>query len=290
VFRDFRSLAGRVDAVINALPNALHAGANVFLLDNRVHVLCEKPLATTSADVRLCYDAAKRGGVILAPALHWRFYQSTRLLHLLLAEAALESPLEYDWQYGMPFDWPTASAFNFSREKAGGGVLFDQGIHLLDCLLSWFGPVSAFECATDDWGSGVEANALLTLRHDGGYGTVRGRVRLSNTFTLKNRLVISGRASTAEILRDAPHTVVLSRVMAGQNVRMSLGPDGSDEDQDPFLTQLQRFIEAAESTRTVEVTAADVVATIELIERCYEGAARLAEPWSDVAATRELAS
>ncbi len=282
VFDDFRALRGQVDAVINALPNQLHTPVNLFFLQDRVHVLCEKPLATTSADARLCYEAAERHGVVLAAALHWRFHQSTQLLRLVLAEGMLGIPLDYDWEYGVPYDWPSASGFYCSRAQPGGGLLFDQGVHLLDCLLDWFGPATAVAFASDDWGGGVEANAQLTLQHHGRYGAVRGRVRLSNIYTLKNRLAVLGPRSRAEIHRADPGTLVFYREVGGQEVSMSLRQPDARADQDPFFRQLDHFIESVKGKRNPEVDARHASATIELIERCYEQATRLAEPWSYV--------
>ena len=42
---DYRSVLGEVDAIINALPNSLHAPVIMEALNAGVHVLCEKPLA-----------------------------------------------------------------------------------------------------------------------------------------------------------------------------------------------------------------------------------------------------
>src|SRR5436309_8331657 len=50
ILADYRSVFGRVEAIINALPNNMHATVNQGALSAGVHVLCEKPLSTTAAD------------------------------------------------------------------------------------------------------------------------------------------------------------------------------------------------------------------------------------------------
>src|SRR5213080_4569047 len=50
IVADYHSVLGDVDAIINALPNNMHAVVNQGALSSGVHVLCEKPLATTTAD------------------------------------------------------------------------------------------------------------------------------------------------------------------------------------------------------------------------------------------------
>ena len=101
VFSDIRPLAGVVDAVINALPNHLYTPVNLCFLEHRVHVLCAKPLATSSADARLSYDAAKRHGVLLVTALHWRLYQSTRLPRLTLDEGIIGYKARVPFRQGL---------------------------------------------------------------------------------------------------------------------------------------------------------------------------------------------
>src|SRR5581483_2265235 len=63
---DYRSVLGEVDAIINALPNSLHAPVIMEALNAGVHVLCEKPLATTSADARACCELATQKNLVLA--------------------------------------------------------------------------------------------------------------------------------------------------------------------------------------------------------------------------------
>src|SRR5262249_23772537 len=62
---DAAALVGAVDAVLIATPNTTHAAIACDLLEQGVHVLCEKPLATSRADVDRMLDAAARGGARL---------------------------------------------------------------------------------------------------------------------------------------------------------------------------------------------------------------------------------
>src|SRR3979490_1922715 len=69
---DYASVLGEVDAVINALPNHLHAPVTLEALAAGVHVLCEKPLATKSADARACAAAAAGKSLVLPVASNRR--------------------------------------------------------------------------------------------------------------------------------------------------------------------------------------------------------------------------
>src|ERR1700682_475749 len=176
---DYATVLGEVDAVINALPNHLHAPVTLEVLAAGIHVLCEKPLATNSADARACAAAAAEKGLVLGVGMNRRYQDNQRLLKMVLEHGMIGALQDYNWQVGGPYDWNAASTFYFSRAEAGGGALIDYGVHLLDSLMDWFGPVTDFQYEDDDWGSGIEANVRLTVQHKNRYGTTAGQARIS---------------------------------------------------------------------------------------------------------------
>jgi predicted dehydrogenase len=276
---DYRELLGQVDAVINALPNHLHVTSNQEFLHAGVHVLCEKPLAITAADARACTELAKQKKLVLAVGMNRRFTASHPLLKLMMQEGLLGTVREYDFQYGGAFDWRSASGFYFDTAKAGGGALLDSGVHMLDSVLDWFGPVTAFDYQDDDWGSGIEANTILDVTHDGNLGEVTGRLRLSRTFDLKNRLLVRGTQAEAEISVHDPEVVVLHRVIAGepvsQTMRLENYPGGSS-----YLRQLDNFLQSLANGSRPKVDGWQAVRVLELIENCRAHRRRIPEPWA----------
>ncbi len=280
---DYQSVLADADAVLNALPNALHAPATMDLLQQGKHVLCEKPLATTSADAGACAALAAERGLVLAVGMNRRFDSNHPLLHSVLRGQQIGKIKSYDWQYGGEFEWKSASAFYFTRGLAGGGVLMDFGVHLLDSLVSWFGPVTEVRYQDDDWGGGVEANCILDLRHEGEYGPVAGRVQMSRTVTLRNRLLVSGTVADAEIRVGESNAVFLRREIAGASVIDALQA-AEDSGQSSFFKQLDNFVESIRGNQKPEVDGEQAARTIELIESCYAHRERIAEPWSDLGA------
>ncbi len=270
----------QVDAFINALPNSLHTTFNLKALNAGLHVLCEKPLSTTAAEARACCELAEEKGLLLAVGMNRRFTGSHKLLPIILQEGTLGNLLGYDWPYGGVFEWKSASGFYFSRALAGGGVLIDFGVHLLDSLIGWFGPVDYFEYQDDDWGGGIEANAILQLRHFGRNGPVRGQVRLSRTYPLSNRLVVRGTQAQAEIPSDNPDTIVIRRQSGNYNLSDTLRlPDLPTTST--FYKQLDNFIESVRGNQKLECDGWQALRVIELIEQCYADRRRIPEPWSE---------
>jgi predicted dehydrogenase len=278
---DYRAVFREVDAVINALPNHLHVRSSQDLLRAGIHVLCEKPLAITAADARACTELAAEKKLVLAVGMNRRFAASHALLKLVMHEGLLGPIQSYDFQYGGAFDWRSASGFYFDRAKAGGGALVDFGVHMLDSVLDWFGPVTAFDYQDDDWGSGIEANLLLDVKHEGRLGAIKGHLRLSRTFTLKNRLLVCGQDSSAEVSVQDSDVVVMHRRMGdaavSQTLRLENHPVGSS-----YYRQLDNFVDSIVNGTKPEVDGWQAVRVMELIENCYANRRRIPEPWAEV--------
>jgi predicted dehydrogenase len=278
---DFREALPQVEALINALPNHLHTSVNLEALHAGVHVLCEKPLSITSAEARRCCEAAQKQSVLLAVGMNRRFVGSHKLLPIVLQEGTLGELVDYDWSYGGVFDWRSATGFYFSRNLAGGGALIDFGVHLLDSLTDWFGPATVSEYQDDDWGSGVEANAIVDLRHDGQM-PVTGRVRLSRTYPLSNRLVIRGAKAQAEISADDSDVVTIRRKSSlwelNETMRLPGFPGATS-----FYRQLDNFVAGILGVEECACDGWQAVRLVELIEECYAKRRRIPEPWSEPA-------
>lgn len=78
-----------VDAVYISLPNGLHREWTVAAARAGKHVLCEKPLATTVADVDAMADAARQQGVVVQEAVMMRYHLQTRALQERLAAGVI---------------------------------------------------------------------------------------------------------------------------------------------------------------------------------------------------------
>ena len=75
---DWRSLAGRVDAVSRATPTESHAEIACALLEAGVHVLVEKPISRTLDEADRMIEAAARGGAMLQVGHLERFNPGAR--------------------------------------------------------------------------------------------------------------------------------------------------------------------------------------------------------------------
>lgn len=85
VFGSVEELKGQVDAVSLAVPSSLHAVLGVSLLEQGIHCLIEKPLATNPADCQALIAAAQANGVVLLVGHIERFNPAVAQLKEILA-------------------------------------------------------------------------------------------------------------------------------------------------------------------------------------------------------------
>lgn len=133
-YTDWRQMLKHgLDIVVVALPHNLHVEPATMAADLGVHVMMEKPLATTLDDARRIIDVCRDGGVQLTVSFVHRFREEIRLLHGWLHDGALGKPLmareTMNGQRGAHLPgWVE------QRETAGGGVLMYSTIHGIDRL------------------------------------------------------------------------------------------------------------------------------------------------------------
>src|SRR5579883_2835055 len=136
-FDDWRDLVARtdLDAIDICAPNALHVPIALAALQAGKHVLCEKPLATTSAEVTALADAARSAGKLLMAAQQLRFDKSARQLKGLI-DAGMVGDIYYARAQWLRRRLLPALPTFTERRLSGGGPAVDIGVHVLD-LAYW---------------------------------------------------------------------------------------------------------------------------------------------------------
>ncbi len=129
-------LARQPDGVIVTSENVRHRPLTELAAAAGVHVMCEKPLATSLEDGRAMLQACEDAGVILMTAFPMRFSAPILEIKTLLDQGALGRVLAVNSvnQGQMPKryrDWFV------DKELAGGGSVFDHTVHLAD-VLRWY--------------------------------------------------------------------------------------------------------------------------------------------------------
>ncbi|HET9507466.1 MAG TPA: Gfo/Idh/MocA family oxidoreductase [Gaiellaceae bacterium] len=130
------ALADDVDVVHVTTPNHLHHGQVRAALAAGKHVVCEKPLATTSAESGELLELARQSGLVHCTNFNIRFYPVVQHVRALIRAGELGAVWNahggylQDW-LALPTDW------NWRLEAEKGGALRavgDIGSHWLDLV------------------------------------------------------------------------------------------------------------------------------------------------------------
>jgi predicted dehydrogenase len=155
-----------LDAVYVSLPNTLHAEWTVRAVECGKHVLCEKPIATSLAEVEAIRSAAARHGRVVTEGFMYRHHPQTRRVRDLVSGGALGEPRVLRGVFGF---WQTRASDVRLDPQLGGGALWDVGCYPLGMARFALGgepsDVVAWQRLT---GSGVDEQCSAMLRFAGG--------------------------------------------------------------------------------------------------------------------------
>ena len=265
----------RPDLAVVASPAGLHADQSVALLAAGIHVLCEKPIAATTADAERMIVAAAHARRVLAVGLMRRFFPSARLVRDVVASGRLGALESGEIVETGGFHWPFRSTSAFVPRLTPGGILLDLGVHALDLLAWWFPRirVTAYE---DDAMGGVEATAVATLQ----VGAAPLIVKLSRDWPVPGRYDL--RFEHGRIIWDAvdPVAVQLEYTLpGGDDARFAAAGMPARTWDECFRAQLENVVAAVRGEAPVAVSGSDACASLSLIEQCYELRTLLPCPW-----------
>jgi predicted dehydrogenase len=275
-----------IDLAIVASPPRFHAEQTITLLQAGLSVLCEKPMAITVAEGEAMMEAAATAQRILAVGLFRRFLPAVQTIRDLLLGNILGEIQSFYFSEGDIFRWPIQSASFFQKEIAGGGVLLDIGVHLLDLLIWWWGqPVEVFY--EDDAMGGLEVNCRLKLKFAQGF---TGEVRLSRDCVLPNRYVILGDKGWLSWEVNEADNIQLGFHHASFALNSRLHENGPEtmfpalgrpsfNFEQSFVSQLVNVVEAVRGTKPLVVPGEQGLQSLKLIEYCYRHRTLMPMPW-----------
>ncbi len=115
-----------VDVIYNSLPNHLHAEWTIKAAQAGKHVLCEKPLALSVAEVDAMEAAAKKAGVVVMEAFMYRHHPQTLRARELVTSGAIGQLLIIRGAFTAQMDRPNDVRWD---PAMGGGCLWDVGCY-----------------------------------------------------------------------------------------------------------------------------------------------------------------
>jgi predicted dehydrogenase len=245
-FADPYTLVGKVDAVAIATPATTHAAITGAFLDAGVHVLVEKPLATTGADARDLVARAAKAHVVLQPGHIERFSPSVQAL-----AARVSDPRRMSFSRRTPWTGRCGDV----------DVILDLMIHDIDIALALAAsPVAsvAGEGTVGPSGAVDEAEAWLTFAN----GVVATLSASRTAERSERRIVVTEPGAVYSADLSGPSLTVAARSRWGAEASpIALQP------RDNLAAEIDAFITSVRTGTPPVVDGAAGLAAVEIAER-----------------------
>lgn len=220
----------KLDAVIIATPTHTHEAFALTAIERGLHVLCEKPMATSLAAANKMTDAAARAGTITLMPFTYHYMPTNQFVKRLIDDGFVGLPYHLNLRYFTGFAREGGYLWQFDSELAGPGIIGDLGSHWLHLARWLLGEVTEVGCTSERFidranrpdGSDYERvsdSAVITLRFENGaYATLQmSAVCWEGTdFNQTHHLDLHGSDGTIYSLNDWSETQEVRGLKAGQ--------------------------------------------------------------------------
>lgn len=172
-YPDYQALLEQnLDVLIVCLTNEIAAEVTIAALNKGMHVFCEKPPGRNVEDILRVIECEKlHSNLKLMYGFNHRYHESVKDALQLIQSGVFGQIINMRGVYGksklITFNQPD---WRIKREIAGGGVLLDQGIHMVDLMRLFAGEFSEVQSyiSNSHWGYDVEDNAYALMRAENG--------------------------------------------------------------------------------------------------------------------------
>ena len=158
------------DAAVICAYNDVAAPYTLAALRSGKHVLCEKPPARFSSELEEVARMAQKTGLVVKYGFNHRYHYSVMEAKQLFDSDALGRLLWAKGTYGKAGHSGFESDWRNDVKLSGGGILIDQGIHMLDLMLMFSGDIARVHSAAraSYWNTSVEDNVFAILEAQNG--------------------------------------------------------------------------------------------------------------------------
>jgi predicted dehydrogenase len=275
-------IAQQLDVVFVCTPNHLTPQVAVYALERGCHVFAEKPPGCTVEDIERIRSAERANPELkLIFGFNHRHHPGITEAKAIVDSGTLGKIVYLRGAYGKSGGEGFEQGWRNDPAMAGGGILLDQGIHMLDLFRFFCGDFDEISgmIATNYWDIPGEDNAFLIMRNAAGQmaSLHSSATSWKHTFRLeigleRGYLTVSGLLSkTGSYGRET--LLIGRRPTRGEAV--ALGNPREEMtyyDADPsWDLQVQHFVECIrQGTPVADSTSLDALRVMEIVHRVYQ--------------------
>jgi predicted dehydrogenase len=167
-FRDYlQLLQEELDILFVCLPNYLASEVTICGLKKGLHVFCEKPPGKSVSDVEEVIKVEREFPHLkLKYGFNHRYHDSIIHAINIINKGELGTLLNIRGVYGKSMVVPFDSGWRCQKKYSGGGILLDQGIHMVDLINKFTDEIIDIKSFISNsfWNHDVEDNAYALLK------------------------------------------------------------------------------------------------------------------------------
>ena len=268
-----------IDAVFICTPNFLNKPLTITALEQGKHVFCEKPPAFNAAEVEEIRAAEAASGKKLMYGFNHRHHSSIKHMKTLIDSGEYGNILWMRGRYGKSVDKNFFQNWRAKKELAGGGILLDQGIHMLDLFLYLAGDFNEVQAMVSNlyWKLDIEDNVFAIFRNNENgivaqlHSTMTQWRHLFSleVFLEKGYLVLNGLKTSSGTYGDEMLSIAKNRTTA---------PAATWEDEErityhtdiSWRSEIEHFFNAILNDTNIEIgNSTDALKLMKIIDKIY---------------------
>jgi len=270
-----------LDALFICAYNNIAAEYTIKALKKGYHVFCEKPPAHTTEELKEVLKIEKESDKVLKYGFNHRLHYSVIEAKKLIDSGSLGKLLWIRGVYGKAGSIDYNKNWRNYKKYSGGGILLDQGIHMLD-LMCYFNnsdfDVLSANLSTSYWDIEVEDNAIITLKDKDIIATMHSSATQWRHKFLLELCFEEGYINLDGILSNsrsyAPETLICGK-REFEDTTYAMGKPRENitwfENDDSWKLELEEFVEAIKNNSELKHgTSQDAYRALNLVEKIYQ--------------------
>jgi len=271
-----------LDAIFICAFNTILAEYTAKALNKGIHVFCEKPPAMKTEDLGAVFKALESSKKVLKYGFNHRYHYSVMEAKKIVNSGEMGKLLWMRGVYGKAGSIDYDKNWRNFKKYSGGGILIDQGIHMLDLMRYFsgdkFNKINSY-ITTSYWNIKVEDNAFILMQSENGIiaSMHSSATQWKHKFLLEMCFeegylnldgILSGTRSYA------PETLIIGR-REFEDVTFAMGKPKetvvSFENDNSWNLEIDEFINAINGNGEIkEGTLQDAFNTLSLVQKVYE--------------------
>lgn len=276
-YRDYEKMIDEndLDAIVIATPSFNHVTIAKYALDKNIHLFIEKPLSNNLKSAQELWEIIKDKPVKSMVGFCLRYMPTIAKAKQMLDRGELGQVKKVKAFMHICDVLSPQKGWRYDPAIAGGGVVMDFTVHMIDLISWYFGQPKTIEAKTHQlYSTAVEDEAEIELEYDNGL-----KINIESSWSKPEhrksfaKIVIQGEKGILEVTdqtllwqkdgEEKPQKIYYPELYEGYYLDIG-GPN--------YSTQMEKFIEAVKNNQMIEMDINQALITQKMVDDIYRSA------------------